>query len=916
MESILSPHGILQLFVYVTDEINNFNIKSNTVYTKRLEKQRTLQLVGKFGHSSTNEAFISLLKFADKKKYNLPTQAQIRLTQKPPQEQAALSQINNFRQVDIRNMFKPKPVPSPTEIIEITDEDESVPYLNEIITGINNYIRNRNRIEFCNVCDNLFDCSLLVPQEDNKPSKKWTVPDFSIVENINNNDLQKYIDTFKPKALLNETEIFKQNMSVFLKELNAHNETVTNKNVSALNETLEFLKLTKIEDIFDDEIFSDDSNENVIKTPPKNKNLAMDNDVSPILASGRLKKLKSRLNSFKLSQVNSTPNSGNSFEKINEIKLNTFRPTSFNFNDFESSRSGNDTLRLNLNDDDFPEVFQNSSDNLNNLKSQTGSELQSNKLEEQNSVAYDDYEDHNMDLDFYLEHQKACRSTISFRETEAKNSVENKQINVSAISKDMFEESLEELKNINAMFDIADESLFDSSGSETDANLKNNLNKTVFKAKKDSDLVTTKKILENDAPENITKILEKEITVNEKDKNEKEKLCESMLQNEIIDAQTYNNSVKLSCVEGKNSEKNKSFSAVLNKTTILDNDNRNIDPKQEIMANESMNNSNLFDSDATIILSSDEEYKMAENNIILNKKSNNPSINNKSSVSLLSVTQMIDFMEESNLDESLKENKNPENITKTQNGKVLQENTVDISKHKHDFEQSLSVKKSSSQQILNNFNVADNIDDIWEDDSDFEVDARNVRLNTPRKSFTKIKNPLSVSQKPQNLNVSATKVPEISTFKENIVDVSRSAFKTHQKENTVNLNNTLFKNTITLDSDNEESLLKFSYSQKPKLMSQKKETQKLSQKKEETLLTQSSPIKFKRTVKRPIELSDSDDEFDTRSCKTQKNYRDNFKPHLKRFHSDSSCVTKSKEGRRERRNGEKVLLLQQSKKVK
>lgn len=278
----------------------------NSIYSKRLEKQTSYRTVD-IGPSSTTNAFISLLKFSDKKKYNLPTTQTKTFARK--EEPLTASQVNNFVQVDIRNMFK-KP------LLRNDDIEDIEPPLNDLITSINNYVKYIVDNDTCQICSSIFPCSNLFQMKPSLSLQNFSLPDRSIIDIVNEDVLKSYMSFLDAN----------QNPS---------------KSCSTLSETLEFFKLTDIEDIFasvDTEMSlksppnvvleSPSENKMLLKSPPKaiskspleNKtllksppeitplksplNVHIDN-ISPVLfKSGRLSSLKSKLQEH-LSQTKS-----------------------------------------------------------------------------------------------------------------------------------------------------------------------------------------------------------------------------------------------------------------------------------------------------------------------------------------------------------------------------------------------------------------------------------------------------------------------------------------------------------------------------------------------------------------------------------------------------------------------------------
>lgn len=534
------------------------------------------------------------------------------------------------------------------------------------------------------------------------------IPDYSIANNINENDLISFTNSIK-QSVTNEC-------CNDLDDLKIDNSTDKN----AFNDTLQFYNLSNMEDIFEDEEIDDSNNKNVLRTPTKDT-IVECADVSPILCrSNKIKALKSKLTQ-RLTQNNSTPN-------VNKNDCQR----SFNFNEFESF---------------FEEE--------NNIESDVKIENSPKRQQEQNSQK---------------KLSPSCR--------------------ISPNSPDIFSQSFEDLKNIESMFDIADDNVFKSS-SENDVNTNPNV--------------------ENINNECLFDIVDESLFESSDDSNNAINNCKTNNDDEIIELE-------------KNTEQIKTKNCSVEKEAQIKNVN------------------DCFDPDATILIPSNEEYmlspKLSQRKMNLSKL--NKTSFNKTNSSLLSVTQLINFIDEDELESSLKEN---ENIFKNAKITDCKKDFLNISRNKSAAILNNTKNNTSSDTSKNFSNFSD--DDLSDFDLSFSNNKKFANKNIDTKKIDSRKNNKKINNK-QTMN----KILEKSI--DNISNVKKPDSMTF-----IDLTNNV-ENIIEIDSDDEDSLLKFSYVSPVKISTQNR-----------VKFLQKTPIKSRHN-KRPIELIESDDDFEIRPSKTQK----------------------------------------------
>lgn len=71
VEFVFWGYSIENCIVLVDNPLEN-NVPIQTIFTKRIEKQRSLQEIDQIAHSRNSEMLVDLLKYADSKRFNIP----------------------------------------------------------------------------------------------------------------------------------------------------------------------------------------------------------------------------------------------------------------------------------------------------------------------------------------------------------------------------------------------------------------------------------------------------------------------------------------------------------------------------------------------------------------------------------------------------------------------------------------------------------------------------------------------------------------------------------------------------------------------------------------------------------------------------------------------------------------------------
>ncbi|KAJ3648440.1 hypothetical protein Zmor_020244 [Zophobas morio] len=215
-------------------------------FSKHLEKQRSFQDSGTIKHSKQTEIFVSLLQFADSKRYNLPVTQQI-------SKFSDFNQDRVLKQGDIRSMFaKPAPIsltqetylPISQHHIFDKEKDTSRSFPQQLFDEISTYLSIEiSSTQNCKTCDLLFECPKIDCTESAKIDlSSWTVPDVSILDSITAKDLEVFAESLTPKS----KEIYKDFLEVdneafdevtFSEFDDAHSSTMDIKEKSLAYET-------------------------------------------------------------------------------------------------------------------------------------------------------------------------------------------------------------------------------------------------------------------------------------------------------------------------------------------------------------------------------------------------------------------------------------------------------------------------------------------------------------------------------------------------------------------------------------------------------------------------------------------------------------------------------------------------------
>ncbi|KAK9872531.1 hypothetical protein WA026_017996 [Henosepilachna vigintioctopunctata] len=216
------PQSIM-LFNKSHSDIVNFNFEPH--FNKHIENQRSLQCGEKIQSSDNSNIFVSLMKFADSRRFNIP------LTQDVDKE----SCNKNLKQGDIRCMFTKSTnkdalilpqddfitqkcqssASCATQNVMHTQSLKPEPKSDELYKELHLEISNYLSIELtmnrsCDICDNLFQYSIQNKMYNDKcleDLKHWIPPDFSRIKRITLEDLESY-----EKILYTEPELEENNL--------------------------------------------------------------------------------------------------------------------------------------------------------------------------------------------------------------------------------------------------------------------------------------------------------------------------------------------------------------------------------------------------------------------------------------------------------------------------------------------------------------------------------------------------------------------------------------------------------------------------------------------------------------------------------------------------------------------------------
>ncbi|EFA06458.2 hypothetical protein TcasGA2_TC009341 [Tribolium castaneum] len=238
LRNISDDLEIVEIKERISDKIDNFwnktreeffqiEAKPKIDFAKHLEKQRVFQANSK---SKQTEIFVTLLQFADSKRFNLP------VTQK-----SIFSDFNQhkyLKQGDIRSMFaKPnvnalsqEPVSQKFSFGGEKDVTQSFPP--ELFEELSTFLSIQDLYR-CKTCEFLFECPTIKYNKtrDTLDLSSFTVPDLSVVESITIKDLEVFADSLSPKSREKHQELMEVDDSFDDIDLSELEEMCLEKNV-------------------------------------------------------------------------------------------------------------------------------------------------------------------------------------------------------------------------------------------------------------------------------------------------------------------------------------------------------------------------------------------------------------------------------------------------------------------------------------------------------------------------------------------------------------------------------------------------------------------------------------------------------------------------------------------------------------
>ncbi|CAH0552092.1 unnamed protein product [Brassicogethes aeneus] len=192
-------------------------VKPKSIYSKHIEKQRTLQPIHKISHSKSSKFLVDLFQFADSKRYNIST------TQMPGMS-STQTELKNMKQGDIRSMFfKPTvrttqedPIlgqisaPSQSTLLENAIVDI---ISNEVFDEISSYLLIENSAQkTCKHCPGNFDCTKFATPAEEINLSSWMQPCSSIFDKITVDHLDRFLDSLSPKSVIDLDEFGDQDV--------------------------------------------------------------------------------------------------------------------------------------------------------------------------------------------------------------------------------------------------------------------------------------------------------------------------------------------------------------------------------------------------------------------------------------------------------------------------------------------------------------------------------------------------------------------------------------------------------------------------------------------------------------------------------------------------------------------------------
>nr|XP_023019452.1 Fanconi anemia group M protein [Leptinotarsa decemlineata] len=168
----------------------------STIFSKRIEKQRSFQEIYKVQHSKSSEILVGLLQLADSKRFNIPMS-----------QMGMVSQVNSIlKQTDIRTMFFKSqsdndfviPSSQAPQIMLPTIEEKSTFGSRELFTELSNVlsIEMTNITKPCKLCPKQIDCSKskIVPRPP--VSLNWIELDDCVFSSVTLEDLKSFTKSF------------------------------------------------------------------------------------------------------------------------------------------------------------------------------------------------------------------------------------------------------------------------------------------------------------------------------------------------------------------------------------------------------------------------------------------------------------------------------------------------------------------------------------------------------------------------------------------------------------------------------------------------------------------------------------------------------------------------------------------------